>query len=71
MQSLKAKPCARKRKEDKPEEQARLAAEKAVRKPKVVETEEELEDDALLGEVHTGQDERSREDVDRNCNRSR
>ncbi len=52
------------RKEEEPKRnlrnRPRLAAEKPVRKPKVVDTDEELEDDALLGEVHTGQDERNR-----------
>jgi len=36
--------------EEKDEEQARLTTERAARKPKVVETDEELEDNALLGE---------------------
>jgi small subunit ribosomal protein S2 len=36
--------------EGKPEDQAGTRTEKAPRKPKVVETDEELEDDALLGQ---------------------
>jgi len=47
---LEGKAMRKEEEEEKPEEQARLAAEKSVRKPKVVETDEELEDDALLGE---------------------
>jgi small subunit ribosomal protein S2 len=37
--------------EEKPEEQAKARADKSARKPKVVETDEELEDKALLGEA--------------------
>ena len=37
--------------EEKPEEAMRARAEKSARKPKVVETDEELEDNALLGEA--------------------
>src|SRR5512140_3162864 len=47
---LEGKAMRKEEEEEKPEEQARLAAEKAGRKPKVVDTDEELEDDALLGE---------------------
>ncbi|HJS20873.1 MAG TPA: 30S ribosomal protein S2 [Anaerolineales bacterium] len=36
--------------EETPEDQARIKADKTARKPKVVETDEELEDNALLGE---------------------
>jgi hypothetical protein len=36
--------------EEKSEEMARVRADKTARKPKVVETDEELEDVALLGE---------------------
>ena len=36
--------------EEKPEEQAQTKSDRPARKPKVVETDEELEDDALLGE---------------------
>ena len=37
--------------EEKPEDQAKVKADKGARKPKVVETDEELEDNALLGEA--------------------
>jgi small subunit ribosomal protein S2 len=47
---LEGKAMRKEEDEEKLEEQARAAAEKPVRKPKVVETDEELEDDALLGE---------------------
>ena len=36
--------------EEKADEQARAKTDKPLRKPKVVETDEELEDNALLGE---------------------
>jgi small subunit ribosomal protein S2 len=47
---LEGKAMRKEEDEEKLEEQARAATEKAVRKPKVVDTDEELEDDALLGE---------------------
>jgi small subunit ribosomal protein S2 len=47
---LEGKAMRKEEDEEKLEEQARVAAEKPVRKPKVVDTDEELEDDALLGE---------------------
>jgi len=36
--------------QEKPEEQARVKTDKPSRRPKIVETDEELEDNALLGE---------------------
>ena len=47
---LEGKAMRKEEDEEKPDEQARLAAERPARKPKVVETDEELEDVALLGE---------------------
>jgi small subunit ribosomal protein S2 len=47
---LEGKALRKEEDEEKAEEQARVTAEKSVRKPKVVDTDEELEDDALLGE---------------------
>jgi small subunit ribosomal protein S2 len=47
---LEGKAMRKEEDEEKPDEQARLAAERPARKPKVVDTDEELEDNALLGE---------------------
>src|SRR5512142_2422093 len=47
---LEGKAMRKEEDEDKPEDQAKVKADKGARKPKVVETDEELEDDALLGE---------------------
>ena len=47
---LEGKALRKEEDEEKLEEQARATTDKQVRKPKVVETDEELEDNALLGE---------------------
>jgi len=48
---LEGKAMRKEEDEQKPEEQAKARPEKSARKPKVVETDEELEDNALLGEA--------------------
>ncbi len=47
---LEGKAMRKEEEEEKPEEQVQARAERPARKPKVVDTDEELEDDALLGE---------------------
>jgi small subunit ribosomal protein S2 len=48
---LEGKAMRKEEDEDKPEEQAKARSEKSARKPKVVDTDDELEDNALLGEA--------------------
>jgi small subunit ribosomal protein S2 len=48
---LEGKAMRKEEDEEKPEDQAKARPEKSARKPKVVETDEELADNALLGEA--------------------